>query len=88
MITLMDKYAIIKIKLTGMSNREIARKLDIDRKTVSKYWEEYQIEKTSLQQPKIIRKYKRKLYLNQSMIHPAEKAISIQKKLIQLWIKS
>ena len=48
MITLMDKYAIIKLKLTGMSNREIARKLEINRKTVSKYWKEYQNENNKL----------------------------------------
>ncbi len=48
MITLMDKYTIIKLKLIGMSNREIARKLEINRKTVSKYWKEYQNENNKL----------------------------------------
>lgn len=41
MITLMDKYTIIKLKETGLSNRQIAKQLGIDRKTVNKYWNDY-----------------------------------------------
>ncbi|MBF4692243.1 IS21 family transposase [Fusibacter ferrireducens] len=41
MITLMDKYTIIKLKQTGMSNRYIARQLGINRKTVNRYWNEH-----------------------------------------------
>jgi transposase len=41
MITLMDKYTIIKLKEKGQSNRQIARQLGINRKTVNKYWNAY-----------------------------------------------
>ncbi len=41
MIKLMDKSAIIKLKEQGYSNRKIHDMLNIDRKTVAKYWNEY-----------------------------------------------
>lgn len=41
-ITLMDKHAIIKLKKEGHSNRQVAKMLHINRKTVAKYWNEYQ----------------------------------------------
>ncbi len=41
MIKLMDKGAIIKLKEQGYSNRQIQKLTKIDRKTVSKYWNEY-----------------------------------------------
>ena len=41
MIKLMDKGAIIKLKEEGYSNRQIQKLTKIDRKTVSKYWNEY-----------------------------------------------
>ena len=41
-INLMDKHAIIKLKKEGHSNRQVAKILHIDRKTVGKYWNEYQ----------------------------------------------
>lgn len=37
----MDKYAIIKLKLKGHSNRGVARMAGINRKTVARYWDEY-----------------------------------------------
>ncbi len=37
----MDKYTIIKLKQKGKSNRTIAKELGINRKTVSKYWNNY-----------------------------------------------
>lgn len=40
-VNLMDKHAIIKLKQEGHSNRKVAKMLHIDRKTVSKYWNEY-----------------------------------------------
>ena len=43
MINKMDKYTIIKLKLKGKSFRQIARDTGIDRKTISKYWKDYQI---------------------------------------------
>ena len=41
MKNLLDKAAIIKLKEQGLSNRGVARKLGIDKKTVNKYWNEY-----------------------------------------------
>lgn len=44
----MDKYTIIKLKESGLSNREISRQTGIDRKTVARYWEQYQKEISKL----------------------------------------
>jgi len=41
MITLINEHAIIQLKLNGWSNRKIATELDIDRKTVARYWNRY-----------------------------------------------
>ena len=41
MKNLLDKAAIIRLKEQGLSNRGVARKLGIDKKTVNKYWNEY-----------------------------------------------
>jgi hypothetical protein len=43
----MDKHTIINLKLQGHSNRVVAKITKFDRKTVSKYWEDYlnQLEK-------------------------------------------
>ena len=41
MKNLMDKSAIIKLREEGYSNRKIAKMLNINRKTVNKYWNEY-----------------------------------------------
>ena len=38
---LMDKLSIIKLKEQGYSNRKVEKLLKINRKTVSKYWNEY-----------------------------------------------
>jgi len=38
----MEKNTIITLKLKGKSNREIARETGINRKTVARYWAEYQ----------------------------------------------
>jgi transposase len=40
-IGLIDKLAVIKLKLKGVSNREASKILGINRKTVGKYWNEY-----------------------------------------------
>lgn len=48
MITLMDKYTIIKLKQTGMSNRQVAKQLGVNRKTVNKYWNDYTLEMKQL----------------------------------------
>lgn len=42
MLSLMDRYSIINLKLKGYSNRAVARELKIDRKTVARYWNDYQ----------------------------------------------
>ena len=41
MKNLLEKSAIIELKLKGMSNRGVARTLGIDKKTVNKYWNQY-----------------------------------------------
>ena len=41
MVKFMDKKNIIMLKEQGLSNREVARRTGHNRKTVSKYWEEY-----------------------------------------------
>ena len=45
----MDRYSIIKLKLKGNSNRSVAKELGLDRKTVAKYWDEYQASIQSLE---------------------------------------
>ena len=46
MMTLMDKYTIIKLKQNELSNRRVAKQLGMNRKTVGKYWNDYQAEIT------------------------------------------
>ena len=41
MKNIMDKHAIIKLKMEGYSNRKVAIMLSINRKTVARYWNEY-----------------------------------------------
>jgi transposase len=47
----MEKKKIIVLKEQGESNREVARQTGYDRKTVSKYWEEYQRKLKQLEKP-------------------------------------
>lgn len=47
-LKLMDRYSVINLKEKGKSNREIAKELGIDRKTVAKYWNEYRAEVSKL----------------------------------------
>jgi len=47
-IEIMDKHAIIKLKQQGVSNRKAAKLLNINRKTVAIYWNEYQKNNTLL----------------------------------------
>lgn len=42
MLRRMDRYSIINLKLKGYSNRAAARELKINRKTVARYWNDYQ----------------------------------------------
>ena len=46
---LMDKYAIIRLKEEGHSNRKVASMLGIDRKTISRYWNRYKAAQTRLE---------------------------------------
>ena len=48
MKNIMDKYAIINLKLKGNSNRSVAKLLGIDRKTVAAYWNPYLKQSESL----------------------------------------
>ena len=50
MIGKMDKYTIIKLKMKGKSNREVARVTGVDRKTVSKHWNDYLINMDKLKE--------------------------------------
>jgi len=52
---LKDKYTIIKLKEEGHSNYEIQRITGIHRKTVAKYWSEYQAELSLLGQNESLR---------------------------------
>jgi transposase len=47
----MDKKNIIMLKEQGLSNREVARRTGHNRKTVSKYWEEYRHQLGQLDEP-------------------------------------
>jgi transposase len=47
----MQKKDLIELKEQGLSNRVVAKQLGIDRKTVSKYWEEYKRKLTQLDLP-------------------------------------
>jgi transposase len=51
MIKFMDKKNIIMLKAQGLSNREVSRRTGNDRKTVSKYWEEYRRHLQRLEEP-------------------------------------
>ncbi len=42
MKNLMEKHTIIQLKYQGMSNREIAKAMNIDRKTVARYWKKHE----------------------------------------------
>jgi len=46
---IMDKFSIIKLKEEGNSNRQVAKLLHIDRKTVASYWNDYLDQKNKLQ---------------------------------------
>ena len=49
MINQMEKNAIILLKLNGQSNREVSRNTGANRKTVARYWNEYQALSKQLQ---------------------------------------
>lgn len=51
----MDKHAIIRLKNQGYSNREAAKILKIDRKTIGKYWNEYKDNVKKLDDPNLDR---------------------------------
>ena len=51
----MDKHAIIRLKNQGYSNREAAKILKINRKTVAKYWNEYKDNVKKLDDPNLDR---------------------------------
>jgi transposase len=47
----MEKKNIIMLKEHGLSNREVSKRTGHDRKTVSKYWEEYRQKLQKLEEP-------------------------------------
>ena len=60
MLKLFDKAKLITLKEGGMSNRKVAREMNINRKTVNKYWNEYKNNLKKLSEVKDI-KEKRKI---------------------------
>ena len=48
---LMDKHTIIKLKKQGYSNRTVAKLTSINRKTVAKYWDEFNTQTQLLIEP-------------------------------------
>ena len=54
-INLIDKHAIIRLKNQGYSNREVAKILKINRKTIAKYWNEYKDNVEKLYDPNLDR---------------------------------
>ena len=50
MMDFMDKKDILELKQQGESNREVARQLGVDRKTVARYWDEYKLQMAELNQ--------------------------------------
>ena len=44
----MEKHTIIKLKMEGYSNRQIAKMCNVNRKTIARYWEEYVKQQTLL----------------------------------------
>lgn len=55
MINYMQKHTIIALKMQGHSNRKIQRDLGINRKTIAKYWSEYQKQIDTLHNSKNIK---------------------------------
>ena len=51
MKNIVDKLKIIGLKEDGFSNREVAKRINCDRKTVSRYWKKYLLQKEKLEQP-------------------------------------
>ena len=51
MVDYMEKKKIIDLKEEGLSNREVARRTGWDRKTVSRYWNEYRQKLQQLDKP-------------------------------------
>ena len=41
MKNLMEKHTIIKLKQQGYSNRKVSKMIGVDRKTIAKYWNEF-----------------------------------------------
>lgn len=52
----MDKYAIIKLKTKGVSNRQASKILGINRKTIAKYWNEYLAQTEELKSSEVDKK--------------------------------
>ena len=48
MVGMENKAKVIMLKNDGLSNREVARQVGINRETVSKYWEEYKRKRSEL----------------------------------------
>jgi len=51
MVKFMKKKDVIMLKEQGLSNREVARRTELDRETVSKYWSEYKFKLSQIGKP-------------------------------------
>lgn len=49
MITIVDKLRIIQLKGAGYSNRHVAKIMEVNRKTVAKYWNKFLEDKLELE---------------------------------------
>ncbi|XMB67080.1 IS21 family transposase [Mycoplasmatota bacterium zrk1] len=60
----MDKFEVINLKRKGNSNREVARLLGINRKTVARYWNEYSMIENELDGTEDVKKVQNKMLSN------------------------
>jgi len=51
MVKFMKKKEVIMLKEQGLSTREVARRTGLDRETVAKYWNEYQLKLSQIGKP-------------------------------------
>ncbi len=84
-IKLMDKHAMIKLKLKGVSNRKAAKLLGVNRKTVAKYWNEYLEQKEELEKSNcLVKEIQEKLCKKPVYNSKTRKARKYSKEMDQL----
>lgn len=83
-INLMDKHTIIRLKQSGMSNRQIQKTTGINRKTVAKYWNEYQQNLQELESTEDIRKVQQRIVSAPSYDTSGRKPVKYTEQIDQL----